>query len=254
MGCHDSKASAVEQLKALYVNDPNAKKGQNAVLPKFERRYGEFELRLDGTQQKPIITGHAAVFNQKSLPIPGLGVREVVRPGTFSKTINSSDIRALWNHNPDFILARTKNGTLSLAEDSHGLAVRITPADTVWASDLVESIRRGDVDQMSFGFKTIQDNWPFEDGERFRELLEVELFDVSPVTFPAYPQTDVAARSYFEARMAELDTEKSEQREEFLARQAARKAFIDARTPPPDPDSLAEIIKRARMEDAEHGS
>lgn len=149
------------------------------------------ELRMDGEGGK-LMMGHAAVFNQKSLPM--FGFQEQVMAGAFKKTIRESDIRALWNHNPDRVLGRNKSGTLELDEDKKGLAVKITPPETQWANDLRESIRRKDVSQMSFGFRTIKDSWHMEDGIPTRNLEEVRLFDVSPVTYPAYPTTDISVR------------------------------------------------------------
>ena len=153
------------------------------------------ELRVsDG--DKPKITGHAAVFDKLSLNLGGF--REKIAPGAFGKSIEKDDIRALWNHNPDYVLGRNKSGTLILSEDNKGLAIEIEPPDTQWARDLMETIRRKDVDQMSFAFATIKDNWEHTEGkDSIRTLLEVDLFDVSPVAFPAYPQTDVKVRSVF---------------------------------------------------------
>lgn len=172
--------------------------GQKSNKHEVERR--TFDLtemrvsRADG--ETPKITGHASVFNKLSENLGGF--REKVAPGAFSKTIEESDIRALWNHNPDYVLGRNKSGTLALAEDKKGLAIEIEPPDAQWAKDLMETIKRGDVDQMSFSFVTIKDRWENKEGkDSIRTLEEVELFDVSPVTFPAYPQTDVNVRSVF---------------------------------------------------------
>ena len=171
----------------------------------FERRSFTSELRIDGREKEPIIDGHAAVFNQRSEEM--WGFREIIRPGAFAETIKTADVRALWNHDPNFVLGRTKNRTLELSEDEIGLRAIIHPPDTIFANDIVESIKRGDVDQMSFGFQVITDEWRMEEKTVVRELIKLELFDVSPVTFPAYPQTDVQANEaskYFEARMKNL--------------------------------------------------
>lgn len=158
----------------------------------FERRY-HFPEELRIISEKGTIEGHAAMFNCLSGNLGGF--REKIRPGAFSKTIKEADVRALWNHNDGFVLGRNKAGTLELSEDEKGLAVKIYPPDTTWANDLRESIKRGDVNQMSFGFRCIKDNWTEDEFGPIRELIEVQLFDVSPVTFPAYPQTDVSARA-----------------------------------------------------------
>ena len=161
---------------------------------KKEVRTVPIELRVEGDETKKI-TGHAAVFDKWSEDLGGF--REKIRPGAFRKTIKEADVRALFNHDPNFVLGRNTAGTLSLEEDKKGLAISIEPPDTQWARDLTTSIERGDINQMSFGFRTIKDQWttPKDSGDNQRELLEVELFDVSPVTFPAYPQTDVGVRS-----------------------------------------------------------
>lgn len=158
------------------------------------------ELRSDTESGK--IVGYAAVFNEESLPIGGL-FREVIRPGAFAKTIKEADIRALKNHNADYVLGRNKANTLDLREDDKGLLISITPPDTQWARDLQESIKRGDINQMSFMFRTIKDNWYETEDELRRELLEVHLYEVSPVTFPAYPQTSVGVRDVYKRAVAQ---------------------------------------------------
>lgn len=167
------------------------------------RAFHVARMEVRESDGKSRLVGYAAVFNQLSEDLGGW--RELIRPGAFAKTIrDGSDVRALWNHNPDYVLGRTKSGTLRLREDGHGLAIEIDPPDTTWARDLVETIRRGDVDQMSFGFipvrsevKVIDDHDDNGQPRRsvIRELIEVRLFDVSPVTFPAYPQTEIGVRS-----------------------------------------------------------
>lgn len=158
----------------------------------FERRYlpiGELRVISDSG----VIEGHAAVFNELSHDLGGF--REKIAPGAFAKTIKEADVRALWNHDANYVLGRNKAGTLEMEEDDKGLKVKIHPPKATWADDLRESIKRGDVSQMSFGFRTIKDHWEEGEQEVVRTLLEVQLFDVSPVTFPAYPQTDVTARA-----------------------------------------------------------
>lgn len=156
------------------------------------------ERRADDGSTPTKIRGHAAVFNQLSEPL-WEGFREKIQPGAFRKTIKEADVRALFNHDPNFVLGRTKSKTLSLREDDVGLWFEVEPPETNWANDLMVSIERGDIDQASFGFRVVRDKMHTEAGNgtgtTVRELLEVELFDVSPVTFPAYPQTDVSART-----------------------------------------------------------
>lgn len=148
------------------------------------------ELRADHDDGK--IRGYAAVFDSLSEDLGGF--REKIAKGAFADTLNA-DVRALWNHDANIVLGRTTSGTLTLREDSHGLAIEIDPPDTQQARDLLVSIRRGDISQMSFGFYTKADEWEKRDGENIRTLRKVELFDVSPVTYPAYADTSVATRS-----------------------------------------------------------
>ena len=151
--------------------------------------FGEVRMNEDDGR----IEGYASVFNSLSEDLGGFV--EIVRPGAFAKTINDGDTRALWNHNDSYVLGRKSAGTLSLMEDARGLKVSIDPPDTQWASDLKTSIKRGDVSGMSFGFRTVRDNWRGDKAGLLRELLEIELFEVSPVTFPAYPETELQARA-----------------------------------------------------------
>jgi len=163
----------------------------------------DIEVRSEDDKSK--IKGHAAVFDKLSEDLGGF--REKIASGAFAKTIKKSDIRALFNHDPNYVLGRNKAGTLTLEEDEKGLAIEIDPPDTSYAKDLMVSIERGDITQMSFAFKTIKDSWANQDKkESIRTLEEVDLFDVSPVTYPAYPQTDVKVRSFLEE--AGLDVEK----------------------------------------------
>lgn len=159
---------------------------------KIERRLFELSgLEVRKADGKRSLVGHAAVFDKLSVKMGGF--REVIRAGTFKDSITTDDIRALWNHNTDIVLARNKAGTLRLEEDKVGLRVEIDLPDTQAGRDAAISIDRGDVSQMSFAFrtKTGGDRWYEEDGEDRRELTAAQLFEVSPVAFPAYPDTDI---------------------------------------------------------------
>lgn len=148
------------------------------------------ELRVD--QEGGVLEGYAAVFGRWSSKIYGI-FKEKIRAGAFAKTIREGDIRALFNHDPSFVLGRNKNDTLELKEDKKGLWFRVQLPDTSYAQDVYELVKRGDVTQNSFGFRTVKDEW--NDAMTERELIEAELQDVSPVTYPAYPQTKVSARA-----------------------------------------------------------
>jgi uncharacterized protein len=156
------------------------------------------ELRFDTSGDSPKITGYAAVFDQWT-DIGGM-FREKVAPGAFKKTLKEADVRALWNHDPNYVLGRNKAGTLNMSEDDKGLKVEIDPVDSVWSRDLLKSMKRGDVSQMSFGFMVNAADDDYE--ESTRVLRDVSLFDVSVVTYPAYPTTTAQVRSAFEKEEA----------------------------------------------------
>lgn len=140
------------------------------------------------------IVGYAAVFNTLSEDLGWF--REKIQPGAFAESITKDDIRALWNHDSNFVMGRNKAKTLSLKEDERGLKIDILPSEAQWMKDLMMSMDRGDVDQMSFGFRTLIDQWETTDKkDEIRTLIKVQLFDVSAVTFPAYPDTTVGLRS-----------------------------------------------------------
>ena len=189
------------------------------------------ELRIsDAENGGTVIEGHAAVFDSWSETLGGIfPFKEIVRKGAFNESIGKDDIRALFNHDPNYVLGRNRAGTLELVEDEIGLRVRITPPETSWAKDIQTSIKRGDITQMSIGFIVEEDKWSTQDGMDVREIRKVQLFDVSPVTFPAYTATDVGVRA-----MQEYDGYKAEQRSqaeeaERAAESAAKKAKEQAR-------------------------
>jgi len=155
------------------------------------------ELRIESQDDGlTVIEGHAAIFDSLSQDLGFLfPFKERIQKGAFKDSVERDDIRALWNHDPNYVLGRNRSGTLELKETGKGLKVRIHPPDTQWAKDLTQSIQRGDVSQMSFGFLVEKESWVVEDGQDVRTLERVKLFDVSPVTFPAYLETDVGVRS-----------------------------------------------------------
>lgn len=153
-----------------------------------------------------IIEGYFAVFNSLYEIAPGM--TESVAPGAFSRTL-SGDIRALVNHDTTLVLGRTKAHTLELREDEHGLwgRVSINPNDRD-AMNLYERVRRGDVDGCSFGFEIIkQDAEYLDDGSVHWTLRDVELFEVSACTFPAYSETNINARTMERDAMTARDAE-----------------------------------------------
>ena len=138
--------------------------------------------------------------------------------------MREDDVRGLFNHDPNQILGRTKPGTMRLEVDERGLRYEIDPADTTPGRDVKEHLKRGDVDGSSFSFVVTDERTIKEDGKRIREIRGVKLFDVGPVTFPAYPATSAQVRSGL--------------REEFDALEAE----------PTEPDREAEAASRFRIQ------
>lgn len=149
------------------------------------------EQRADA---RDLITGYAAVYNSDSVDLGFF--TEVIRPGAFKRAIQESqDVRALLDHQTGKIIGRTKAGNLSLSEDERGLRVELQPIDTEDGRTAVEWVRSGVVDGFSFGFTTVADKWGTKEGRAYRELLDVNLFEVSLVAFPAYPATSAGIRA-----------------------------------------------------------
>ena len=167
-----------------------------SVETKFETREDSEELHIEG---------YFAVFNSNYEIAPGMS--ESIAPGAFSRTLQGGDIRALINHDTTFVLGRTKAHTLELREDARGLWGRVTinPNDGD-AMNLYERVKRGDVDQCSFGFQIVSEESDFrEDGSVHWTIKDVDLFEVSACTFPAYEETSLSARA---SERAELEARK----------------------------------------------
>lgn len=157
-----------------------------------------FEVRDTGDGGKsPVITGYAARFEEDSEPIMGM-FYERIAPGAFDRALKTSDPRALFNHDPNMILGRKSAGTLRLNVLAEGLHYEVSPPDTQYARDLIESMKRGDIQESSFAFSVAEEEWADPDDTRklpTRVIKRVkQLYDVSPVTYPAYPTTTSEAR------------------------------------------------------------
>jgi uncharacterized protein len=163
---------------------------------KTEKRFFNIETRITKRAKKNIVTGHAAIFGQLSEDLGGF--KEKIKVGAFDGVLKN-DVRAFFNHDPNFLLARTTSGTLKLAVDKVGLSYSFEVPDTTAGRDLVISMERGDITQSSFAFMVEKDSWSEQDGQEIRTIEKVgRLFDVSPVSIPAYPQANdlvVAKRS-----------------------------------------------------------
>lgn len=172
------------------------------------RAFKGLEIREAKEGTVGTLTGYAALFDVRSEVM--YDFVEVIKPGAFAKSLASgADVRALAHHSVDRIIGRRSANTLRISEDAKGLAVEIDLPDTTDGRDLAVSVRRGDLTGMSFGFQAIDDRWTWEqqDGAPklyIRELLEVDLFEVSVVTWPAYAETTVEARSLLEAAKARI--------------------------------------------------
>lgn len=156
------------------------------------------ELRGHGTLKatgNKTLTGYAAVFNSEAV----LGdFSEVIRQGAFAKSLaTGSNIRALYHHDGTALLGTTRGGTLKLKEDAHGLAFELALPDTTHGKDLAILVDRGDVAGCSFGFKVRDggDRWEQRGAQLVRELLDVDLVEITLTSDPAYQDTTVAMRS-----------------------------------------------------------
>lgn len=172
---------------------PNEKEVRTLTMP-VEVRASEED---DG---KNIIMGYALRFNSESETLFGM-FYEVIERGALDNA-DLSDVRALFNHNASNVLGRTKSHTLKLTVDEFGLRYEIEAPDTQFANDLIKSMRRGDIDQSSFGFVLAEDGdeWEYDENRDLykRTIRSFErLLDVSVVTYPAYQATEslVAERS-----------------------------------------------------------
>lgn len=163
----------------------------------IERRFvprAQAEVRATkGADGKRGIVGTGAVFNTLSDVI--FGFREKIALGAFDKALAVSDVRGLFNHDPNYVLGRVKPGTMRVWVDGAGLQYEV-PEMPASRADVVEAIDRGDVDGNSFSFTVERDEWDYTTEPATRTILEFgELFDVGPVTYPAYPATTVSSRA-----------------------------------------------------------
>lgn len=189
----------------------------------MEKRVLNTEFReFEGTTE-----GFAAVFNSTSEDLGGFIER--IAPGAFDNVLND-DVRALINHDPNMILGRTTSGTLQIEQTEEGLRYSYTDPDTTYSNDLKKSMKRGDVTQSSFSFSIADggDEWEQRDGKLIRTITKFgRLYDVSPVTYPAYPDTTVATRSL---EMRKADEEKTalelKQKEEIKKDEIKREEIL----------------------------
>ncbi|MFE4355111.1 HK97 family phage prohead protease [Kitasatospora sp. NPDC056800] len=197
------------------------------TLPDRETRTtsGDFEIRSSEDNGVTTMVGYAAKFNTRSQDLGGFV--ETIAPGAFTRAIEEAhDVRALINHDASLIIGRTVAGTLRLSQDDTGLRYEVDLPDTTAGRDLAESLRRGDISQSSFGFRVLDADWSLDtDGRDLRTIRDLALFDVSPVTYPAYLDTNsgLAQRDLERARARRLADYR-----DFRSRQREIQHAIDA--------------------------
>lgn len=171
------------------------------------RLEGKIELR-ENDDGKTVLAGKALVYNELSEDL--WGMRERFASGAFSESLSgdeADDVRALAHHDRQLVIGRQSAGTLTLDDRSDALYFEIEMPDTTYANDLVESIRRGDITGMSFGFRAIEDEWDrdIENDTAIRTVTKARLREISPVAWPAYPQSVVdAEKRHLDETMIEV--------------------------------------------------
>ena len=193
----------------------------------MEKRIFNIETRVDSTEDgRDLVVGHASVYDSRSNNLGGF--YEFIERGAFTEElITNSDVRALINHDPNLILARNTSGTLNLTADERGLKYEFEMPETSYGKDLAISMKRGDITQSSFAFTVAEDDWSTDDeGNNIRTIKKIDrLYDVSPVTYPAYNMAEsdlvVAKRGlkeYQESLVEETKEEIIEEKENNLVR------------------------------------
>ena len=194
-----------------------------------EVRFIPLEMRVkadEGEAEK--IIGYASKFNNLSEEM--WGFREQIAPGAFTEALKKSDVRALFNHDPNYVLGRQSAGTLQLKEDDVGLFYEIIPPDTNWARDIVSSIKRGDIKESSFAFSMSGgvEEWDDSASPAIRTIRSVgELYDISPVTYPAYPSATSGVRSLEDIYKEHKNERTEESQEEESPDYGIMKARLD---------------------------
>lgn len=189
---HPETCQSCSAARALYVVNDEAlcarcREQRSQRMATMESLNKVVSNRSDPASGATLV-GHAIVFDSWSLDLGGFIER--IRPQAANRIINEqSDIRTLWNHNTDIPLARTSAKSMRYWKDSTGVAVSVVPPS--WASNHVESVQRGDVTGMSFGFRKIEDEWTMDGHIPQRDLLDMLVSEFSAVAFPAYPATDI---------------------------------------------------------------
>jgi uncharacterized protein len=239
----DKDRQGVYNHAAAHLKDAGEEPAElKSSNPNIERRCVGVQLRAGMVDNKPVIEGVAAVYNQETT-IGGM-FRETILPGSFTEVLSKSpDVIAANNHDWTQVLGRTVNGTLRLTDASDGMhyAVDVNPDDQE-AMNLYAKVQRGDINQSSFAFMVGEDRWLQPEDKNILPLRTIvtfnELIDVSPVTFPAYPQTSAAVRSKLNELSAtqavqqqtpeiQADLEAKAARDQVRAHMANRRRMLD---------------------------
>jgi HK97 family phage portal protein/HK97 family phage prohead protease len=185
---HVMNAASVPVEKILALAEARIKKGGETGNAGNQNTAG-----TGGTEG----TGYAVKWDQLSENLGwGYKFRERFRKGAFTESLRNDTQKAFWNHNSDIVLGSTKSGSLRLAEDDVGLRFEIDIPATTGGDDAYKIIKRGDVDGVSFGFEMQTEEWDESDEANIlRTIIKAKLYEVSPTPFPAYPQTEIQARS-----------------------------------------------------------
>lgn len=170
------------------------------VVKKMETRNlttNQVEIR-EGENGSRTISGYAVKWEMKSVTMGYFRrFKEQFKRGSFTNSLTNDDQLALWSHDTSQVLGRTKNGTLRLFEDDIGLRFELDLPNTTLGNDAYETIKRGDVDGVSFGFQMLKQEWDEADPDNIiRSVTKAKLLEISPVAFPAYPDSQVSARSH----------------------------------------------------------
>lgn len=197
-----------EARKAVWGGAGEAR--EDPAPKKKEGRMVAAKVEVRAAEGRKTIVGYGAVFNVETV-IAGF-FREQIMPGAFAGLLRS-DVRSLFNHDPNYVLGRVSAGTLTLSEDATGLLYTVTPPAS-FPPHIIENLERNDVTGSSFGFTVKRDEWtrPSTAGELpLRTIWEVEdLLDVGPVTFPAYEETSAEARNAAAAAAAPRAADKTD--------------------------------------------
>jgi HK97 family phage prohead protease len=187
---------------------PKTKQHEVRYIPARELRVSKKD---DGTRT---ISGYAAVFNALSVDLGSW--HETIAPGAFTKSLMTNpDVVCLRDHDSAILLGRTRSKTLTLEQDTTGLKFACDLPATTQAADLIALIERGDIDGCSFSFICNLDDWKTsDDGVTTRTLIDVDLFDVSVVSEPAYPDTTLSLRSAPKEIRSAIETRKKAKRDD----------------------------------------